>query len=96
MYMKHTTTMQNSGEMNIMLDLGECDEYGAYYHHTGFRRDEHPAGPRECAEHRAYYHHTGFRRDEHYAGSGRVMNTEDITTIQDSGEMNILQGQGVC
>ena len=44
MYMEQTTTMQNSGEMNIMLDLGECDEYGAYYHHTGFRRDEHPAG----------------------------------------------------
>ena len=42
--MEHTTTIQNSGEMNIMLDLGECDEYGAYYHHTGFRRDEHPAG----------------------------------------------------
>ena len=31
---------------------------------------------------------------EHYAGSGRVMNTEDITTIKDSGEMNIMQGLG--
>lgn len=48
----------------------ECDEYGAYYHHTEFRRDEHPAGPRS------------------------VMNTEHITTIQDSGEMNIMQGLG--
>ena len=53
-----------------MLDLGECDEYGAYYHHTGFRRDEHPAGPRS------------------------VLNTEHITTIQDSREMNIMQGLG--
>ena len=52
-YMEHITTMQNSGEMNIMLDLGECDEYGAHYHHTEFRRDEHPAGPRSVlnAEH---------------------------------------------
>ena len=40
--MKQITTIQNSGEMNIVW---EGNEHGAYYHHKGFRRDERYEGP---------------------------------------------------
>ena len=108
MNMEHTTTIQNSGEMNILQGQGVCwtqsilppyriqERWTLCWIWGSVMNMEHTttiqnSGGYCRAKHRGYYHHTGFRRDEHYAGSGRVMNTEDITTIQDSGEMNILQ-----